>query len=80
MCREKHHDSTIPETNHLSPASQALLNFAIVTPGSEASPGAINLSACSAGSLNNYFNTSFGCGPGRAVQPEVVQKVALDST
>ena len=43
MRREIHHDSTIPETNHLPPASQALLNFAIVTPGSAASPGAITL-------------------------------------
>ena len=32
-----------PVTNHLAPASQALLGFAIVTPGSAASPGAITL-------------------------------------
>jgi hypothetical protein len=36
-------------TNHLSPASQALLDFATVTPGSAALPGAITLSASFAG-------------------------------
>ena len=41
------------------------LSFLVIgSPGSEASPGAITLSASFAGSLNNYFH---GCGLGRAV-------------
>ena len=54
-----HHDFAIPVTNHLSPASQALLDFVIVTPGSAASPGATLRSACSAGSSNAFLQLCF---------------------